>query len=237
MVQARRRESMANHPRINSYESAKNYIYEGRNKKQRRRIDKSTLVFYSGDDIIIKYHNTDIIVYHADCTHITVNFNGWHTITTRKRFNEYTPLGCCSAGRGKSIMQYYGQEIPVFNTAKINLHDGTYVTDYVESDEAKNKAMLKKIKAYAKTIGDMYDNNTLPNPDGGDCWYCLMFDTAGTQVDHLISHIDDAYYFGSMVRNAFAYSGYRISPFNTKFSRGTARRCVYKFMADKIVGK
>ena len=68
----------------------------------------------------------------------------------------------------------------------------------------KNAKIIKLIKAYLKKLKSL---GTLPKPNGGDCWICLMADS-NKDNDHLMSHLKEKYIHGTLIYNAMKAAGY-----------------------------
>src|SRR5678816_4795949 len=56
------------------------------------------------DAIAVKYHNTDVVTLHRD-GRVVFNSDGWHTLTTRARMNEYQEAGMMFTAKG---IMYFG---------------------------------------------------------------------------------------------------------------------------------
>lgn len=60
-------------------------------KLQSRKVANNTyLVHLDNNDIAVRLHDTNIIVYHYDGT-ITLDSGGWHTRVTKDRMNAFLP--------------------------------------------------------------------------------------------------------------------------------------------------
>jgi hypothetical protein len=60
------------------------------------------------DERRIRYHDTDILTRHADGS-VTIDFNGWHTMSTRERMNDGfkylgLPLRVCADGKDRAAL-------------------------------------------------------------------------------------------------------------------------------------
>ena len=81
-----------------------------------------------------------------------------------------------------------------------------------KSPNKKEEFLLKQIQKYCKRLKDL---PKLPEPNGGDCWYCsfqgedhkTMGDIAGN--DHLKSHLKEMYIHGSLIWNALRSAGHQ----------------------------
>lgn len=57
-----------------------------------RKVAHNTYAVLHPDGVAIRFHRTDILVFHPDGT-ITVDTGGWHTATTKTRLNAFLPGG------------------------------------------------------------------------------------------------------------------------------------------------
>lgn len=72
------------------------YSKNGR-KLDSRKIGNNTILYrQNGGDIAVRYHYTDIIIYHSNDT-ITINTGGWWTVTTLQRINHISPASIGTA--------------------------------------------------------------------------------------------------------------------------------------------
>ncbi len=157
-------------------------------------------------DQYLRYQDTDIIRWCTDGS-IVLNTGGWRTVTTKARYNDHLPGIQVYQTKGVWYLSAAGTRVEFYDGIVIN-PDGTIIdTGTVESDRVKD--YTKRINKYCKLITD--DN--LPQPDGGDCWICMMFDrdkqAQDTSTDHLEAHMDEGYVHGSILVNAMRASGYR----------------------------
>jgi len=155
-------------------------------------------------DQYLRYQDTDIIRWCTDGS-IVLNTGGWRTVTTKARYNEHLDgirvwqeRGVWTVATAKGSVEFYDGMV-------IN-PDGTVIdTGSVESDRVKD--YTKRIAKYVKLITE----DTIVQPDAGDCWICMMFEKDGNKsdVDHLESHMDEGYVHGSILVNAMRAAGYR----------------------------
>jgi hypothetical protein len=205
-----------------NYTKAEDFLANGR-AKTHRPIDKSTTVRKEGDDIVVKYHNTDIVTYKSNGD-IEIFFNGYHTITTRQRISALTGYAC----NGHKGMSTIATTI-VANKATIK-SDGNIITDYDKNLDDEMDDMKKRIKKYAKAYAEQFRDMDMPS--GGDCWYCSLFQKHTS--DHLISHMEDEYYVPSLLLLA----GYRQYLLNRKWvSLDLVQRAIYNYMKKVILSE
>jgi len=180
-------------------------------------IGNNTVKYYDHDgNMYIRLHNTDIIT--SDGITMRLYTGGWRTVTTKDRLNKYVPGNIhIWSEKGEWMISNTGWSDPAFiaypfyEGIKIDLHHGTVIVSKELEEElkaiAERKRLNKLIKKYCKTLKDM---DTLPMPNGGDCWFCSMFERGGLDsTDHLISHLEEEYIHGSLLVNALRWAGYR----------------------------
>ena len=83
-----------------------------------RRIGNNTFkVFYKNGDHAIRLHKTDIITWRAN--KVILNTNGWQTLTSKARMNEYLPTS-------KGVRVYQSKHIWYVNTPEgaVEYYDG-----------------------------------------------------------------------------------------------------------------
>ena len=81
-------------PRIRTYEEAALFL---RQSNSRRTSQKGTMIVrLTPTEIAVRYHHTDVVIYHhpqiTDRV-ATIDAGGWTTLTTVNRINEYAPDG------------------------------------------------------------------------------------------------------------------------------------------------
>ena len=59
--------------------------------KDSKIIARNTLLHRVGDNIAIKFHNTDVVTISPQNIY-TLNNGGWQTVTTKERINRYAPV-------------------------------------------------------------------------------------------------------------------------------------------------
>jgi hypothetical protein len=197
---------------VKDYKSAEVYLQRGRSKDYRPLQWKTILRRTEDGSIAVKYHDTDVVIYHEDGS-ITLNSGGWKTQTTKRRMNDYTEDigGDVYADKGVwYIGEFWGRfgKGHVYQDGMTINPDGT--VDY-HGDAPNEKELIKLRKSIAKYAKDFAEN--LPGiglPDSGDCWFCYMqFDGEETSdTSHLLSHIEEGYYVPSLAFRAIKESGW-----------------------------
>jgi hypothetical protein len=158
----------------------------------------------------VRYHKTNVITDYPN-GNTTLDCNGWRTVTTKVRFNSRFQVW---ADKGVWYIKEpaTGKTLPYFDGITFD-STGKVVGEVKEYDFAKIKAVKAKIAKYIKLVDNM---KTIPMPDSGDCWFCLMKTNEGKSWgdvsdnhSHLESHLDEGYIFGSIIYNALAEKGYQ----------------------------
>lgn len=103
----------------------------------------------------------------------------------------------------------------------IEIYRGKIPQKYLKKAERNIKDLNKAealIEKYLKKCKDQFQKNGVPLPDGGDCWYCLMFERDqpfdGNVVkhndtnNHLVMHMKEGYIHGAIIYNALNEAGY-----------------------------
>ncbi len=213
-----------------NYEKALDFVKAGRSKVE-RTYAKATTFRIEGDNIVVRYHHTDIITFKPDNT-IHIYFNGYHTMTTRRRVSDIVNVRVWGANGMSEVAGTV-----VANRATI-VNGIVTETDYKKSDEDQIKDMKKKIKKYCKEYADAYPN--MDDPSGGDCWYCSLFGGQGSS--HLLSHMEEKYYVPSLLplaaRDAGHQSGIAFTIFGPSYVNPVKQkvcRTIYKYMVKVII--
>lgn len=180
-----------------------------------RRIDNNT--------IAMKYHATDILVWKRDGT-IVIDTNGWHTITTATRINEYGPFRVYSVkGEWRTrLMKGYADSVPELEFIDGSIFDpvtGTVSPAYPIADDYAGKRLSRLIAAYvkgccnwvAKELKDCENWESMKakidSQYAGECLLCKMHGKpkggeSASQVDHIFSHLTEKYYQWVIVLHA-----------------------------------
>lgn len=84
---------------IQTFTQAAEYLRNGRNPVERPLAHRTRIRWVDDETIAIRYQSTDVVTFHASGA-ITLSANGWYTLTTRSRIQEFSPffLGRDSGG-------------------------------------------------------------------------------------------------------------------------------------------
>jgi hypothetical protein len=217
---------------IHSYSDAADYLGKKANRPLPGRATR--LIRNSDTDIAVHYQNTDVVTYHANGI-ITLNSDGWQTMTTKARFSEYSRARVFA---DKSIW-YIGGDWSTPKEKRMLYYDGIVINldglplepKYPTLSDMQVKHSLDKaISAYIKGYTAYVDAGELTPPGNGDCFGCLFqVKDAPTVtqgefrlnrptphgrveplgVDHYIQHFEEKYFVPSLLWNAITAKGYR----------------------------
>jgi hypothetical protein len=114
-------------------------------KRQQKKLPgRDSVIVRIGDDIAVKYHWTDVVIYHPDGT-TTLNSGGWMSLTTKQRFNAYTHASVYQ----KNHKWYVGNNVPYRDGMLVDatgnpLGSRGAAEGSIEALAAEVKAMLKQ---------------------------------------------------------------------------------------------
>jgi hypothetical protein len=194
------------------------------------KVDNNTIMFkYPNKDVGYILHNTIIaIIHYEDCNfqNVTLNSGGYLTPTTKDRINNIlcklfvwsdNGLQICQSKRKWYIYNNKFENLGEYQDDMIIDHTGKITYKYPIVDNSK---LEKSIIAYCKGLQAYLTDNGPMLPESGDCFYCSMHTESGESLgecfkdnDHLLSHIEENYFMGSLNYNAVKAAGYRIPEF------------------------
>lgn len=195
------------------YEEAKDMFSTARNKDAGKPLPgQATRLHKSGDNYAVRYHKTDVVTIHPDGTY-TLSLGGWNTLTTRRKMTDWSPAAVFSH-KGIAHVFWNNDEgdfkAPFEDTIKVDRYGQPINPPNMDDYKALAKCADKMIRDYAKGfVEHVTSKGKLQKPDGGDCWFCLMFDSDGvsSSIDHIISHMseEERYYVPSLLFNALVH--------------------------------
>ena len=197
-----------------NYQEASAWLDRAKKRDAGKPINNNTRIFErENGNIAIQLHSTDIITFqiNGDCI---LDSGGWFTSTTKGRMNEYMPFGYIIQHNGQWYIQTNGKwqldGSYIYSDGIILKADGTI--DAPKYSKATNKAInakKRRINKYVKGFMEALNNKQIPQPSGGDCWYCCLKEVKTgkplgtlTESDHITSHIQEKYYVPSLLINA-----------------------------------
>ena len=194
---------------IMNYETAKN---QWDNTRKRKLANNTYLVKSQADDSFgIKLHNTIIIELYPNKT--VFNTNGWRTVTTKARINEFTEFNCYQdrgiwyIGKGISWNKNFNSFVVFADNITYN-HKASKWSKIGESPQ-KTQTLRRQIKKYAKDFTKALFAGEVSKPSNGDCWYCSLYTQdkkplgeAANNQTHIKEHIKESYFVPSLCLNA-----------------------------------
>ena len=206
-------------------------------KTRARKLQNNTWIRRDGSDIVIKYHATDILTYHGNDT-VTINTDGYHTVTTAERFGNWLPrMWSVRNDRGawnvfgpvpgemiENAGMYLAFTYPR-TVAHFRLWDGMTITDVPRPRVVNYRQSpdFETLDSLARDIGsmigryvDLYDAETCASfvPDGTEPTslagdcWFCLGMIDHGDLGHLLSHFVEGYVMVSTIRNAYRDRGY-----------------------------
>jgi len=175
--------------------------------RTRRKLEHNTYLERRSDSTIaVKYHATDIVVFHPTYTEFFTG--GWRTVTTKARLKRYGLPGLWQQNGEWYIDNFHH----TFQEGLKKVNETFEYQGYGEDQKKQRNALKKRIKAYATGFVEQIYAGKIPAPSQGDCWGCLFHkqDIAPCGplgADHLLSHIEEKYYVPSLLVNALESLG------------------------------
>lgn len=176
---------------------------------------------------VIRFHQTDIVEIMGEGRY-WLNTAGWQTSTTKDRINSQIAPYHIFSNKGLWYVSKRGADEPA-----VPFFDGMIIPDALRNGSTateigkNNRLLARQICNFVKKVSEV---ETLPLPDNGDCWYCMMFHaekpndpnkrgSMGHARDngqseqtgdhsHLLEHIKEGYLHGSLIVNALRWAGY-----------------------------
>jgi len=184
----------------NDFESASKLL-TGRNS-QRRKLDNNTYLERRGNDIAVRLHNTDVVLFHADgCT--VFDSGGWRTRTTQDRMRKFSRFGIRSEG-GVWYVYKGGKEVPYADGITYRIDEDGHAQFSGQGEDPRRLIKLKReVVKYVKRYMLALKEGRVPTPGSGDCFYCQLVDKetgrALQDSGHLQSHMDEDYFVPSLM--------------------------------------
>jgi hypothetical protein len=187
-----------------------------------KRLANNTVRYIATDGSTrTRLHGTDIVVQKGDV--YTLSSGGWRTVTTKDRLSNFSPAHVY-ASKGAWYVYTPGHTngqppVPFFDGMRVD-GDGNTLDKPNLRQAKRDDTLRRKVNLFCKKVDTV---ETLPTPNGGDCWLCMMSKatngktdrggyTIGTDraddTDHLLSHVKEGYLHGSLLVNAMRARGY-----------------------------
>lgn len=200
-------------------------------KREKLIVANNTTLRRDGDDLIIRLHNTDILIFTPD-GRVEFQTDGWKTVTTKARMNEFSPVSIGSErgvwtarvgnfryhyedAQGNVVADYTdgakfvrdpfaGAEAVFADGIIWNPNTSQFEGNIGEDPKAVSKLVMR-IKKFVDEYMTAFMENKVPAPGPGDCWVCSVFDKLPvSNPDHLLSHMKENYFVPSLLMNAIA---------------------------------
>lgn len=166
-----------------------------------RFIAGNTLEIETDREIIVNYHDTAIIKRNKRSGSERLFTGGFYTKTTKDRLNTHSRNIKHIYQEGGVWYVTNGKMSSVFYDGILIKKDGSIPKPRFNDPNAKTKKLLKAYLDKLKAL------DTLPLPDGGDCWICKgVAGEAGRTC--LMSHLKEGYIHGTLIYNALKDNGY-----------------------------
>jgi hypothetical protein len=178
---------------IDSYEKAEKFLAGGKNKNSRKDCN-NTWIERRGEDIAVRLHETDVVLYKKDGGFV-LDTGGWHTVTTKDRINGYAPHGV-KVYSDRGIWMVYGAAAGgryssdwASRATICEFSDGLEFDKDCKPLNARPSVKLitqeldKRVKKYIDGYAKHVVENGLEQPSNGDCWGCLMSAADGASKD------------------------------------------------------
>lgn len=200
---------MNSYLRSYKYHDCIDFISGGRDKIN-RKVENNTYIRLQENEVIVKFHYTDIATIQMDNT-IILNSGGYQTFTTKDRFNKilnHTPFRIYQELGIWYIRNYQTNEIYGY-ADNMRINPDNTVSGYADNIKELEKTR-KRIKKYAKKFISALVKGEVESPNAGECWHCLMRDNKTNiplgeslqDTSHLESHFEDNYFVGSLLYRA-----------------------------------
>lgn len=206
-----------------NYQIAKELFDSAKNKEAGKPIANNTRVVKSGDDYAIRLHSTNVVTFKPGGA-IVLDTGGWKTVTTKERFNSYSPARVYS-DRGIWRVGSNGHSAVFQDGFTIN-PDGSFSNCGPEDSTSELKATKKAVSDYARGFIDKLFAGEIQTPSNGDCFYCLMREEktgkplgeCTRNASHIESHMEEKYFVPSLLVNAMDMFGASIAAKQTAFA-------------------
>jgi hypothetical protein len=186
--------------------------------------------------IAVRYQRTDVVTYREDGS-IVLNSDGYHTLTTRQRINEYAPIKTWSERGVMFIGQGYPWRqpgSPYVDGIVISADGSLILPERAKEELTTREEISRRIRKYAALVRSAVERGEMSTPELGDCLLCQIelsrrMERARVDVgssfpalaaatytandelvsaDHYLSHLEEGYVMGSLLANAILARNY-----------------------------
>lgn len=217
--------------------------------KDKENIKNSKIISLNTVEIKMRDGTKIIRLHHADIITVLPNGDtifdsgGYHTQITKERINFYSDF---TISQNNSIWYIYknnkNAKHHVFYDGITFTKRGRIKTPERKINLKKRKLLNEKIKRYVNLLDKMVK---LPRPHDGDCFYCSLYTQKGkplgdelTDNDHILSHVNSQYIFGSILVNAMRDAGYSDEQIGMQYelnSKDLFKKSLKKYLTEKLL--
>lgn len=214
------------------------------NGRDHRKVSNNTYARLLADGSIrIKYHNTDILIFHSN-GEVEYQTGGWLTSTTKQRLNDFGATGIrISQTKGRWFVYAQGKwDGPLTDYYDgMRVKDGQLVTEAVHAEDP-DKKIKRDIDRYVKLYTDEKLAELIEQDGRGDCWFCQMrvVGTDGESLGestgdhgHLLNHLEEGYVMINLAYNAVKAAGYRNPAVILRYGDLT-RRAIRRYLRQRL---
>lgn len=200
-----------------TYQDAADMMRSARSPEDGKPLANNTRLYPRGENYAVRLHSTDVVTLHPDGTY-TLSSGGWRTPTTKQRINDFSPARVSQWDNAWHVATGERGEHAWIWDSSVLFYDGIVVDargvpisppqpDTIAGEKAYHALRRDFIRGWLAHLRDL---GHMPEPSGGDCWYCLMFDPNLESADHILSHMskDERYYVPNFLRRCFDIAGF-----------------------------
>lgn len=215
-----------------TYHEADALLRTARSEEAGKPVANNTRLFRRGENIALRLHNTDIVIYHPDGSQ-TLHTDGWTTVTTKARMNEALDEFAIYSRKGRWFIARIGlwdMAVPFTEgmtvRADLPLRLSEAEEQRIADEDERNRSTRKAIKRYVDAITPERIVEAFENPSG-DCWGCMMVAEDGSYPmgdDCVALHVEEGYFHAHLMLRAIKAKGYRDPQFIMSMIYGRAQR-------------
>lgn len=186
-----------------------------------KKIANNTVEYHRANgERVVRLHDTDILTFEPNGA-VTLNTDGWKTVTTKDCMNRFLPDGYTLYSERGVWMLYAGtgyardkkstgKRVVYADGMRIGPRGGITGAGNRKNDD-KLKGLIKRYCTKVKSLA------LLPMPNGGDCWLCAFVGVDNGKPwdegdkEHFIGHLKEQYVHGSLIVNALKWAGHDIN--------------------------
>ena len=225
---------------IHTFESFTKLLASTPHLKKRKLFNNTYVSRDYAGSMVIRYHNTDIIVISPENNYL-LNSGGWRTVTTKARMSRFTPARIYQE---KHVWYISPGPIPFFDGIIVDI-TGQPINATATSARKAVSGERTLQKQIDRMITKLIKLDHLPEPNHGDCWGCLFAAKDGQRPlgsDCVLQHLKEGYLHGSLILRAMQARGHTDVSIaihwngwrnNDDWSRQTIVRTMRMFLRDE----